>query len=195
MSGVRVARVGAEDSAELVAFFERVGSPCFCQYWRFGGNTNGWLARCSEAGSNARALEVELGELAPHELVGLVARDAGRGVVGWMRLTPSTRLQKIYAQRLYRGLPCFEGERAQVYTVGCFLVDPEWRGRGVARALLNAGVEVTRAAGGRAIEAFPRRAEALAAEECQMGPYALFESAGFEVVHDFGPYPVLRRTL
>ena len=187
--------VRREDAQALAAFFERVGSPCYCQYWRFNGNTNAWLARCSEDGENARALAIELEEHSGHELTGVIARDASAKVVGWVRLTPSERLRKIYDQRLYHGLECFRGERAGVYTVGCFLVDPEQRRQGVATGLLRAGIEAAQAAGARAVEAFPRRAELLGDEECQLGPYALFEREGFELVHDFGPYPVLRRVL
>ena len=46
-----------------------------------------------------------------------------------------------------------------------------------------------------ALEAFPRSDPQLADAALMLGPTQLFLNAGFEVVHDFYPYPVLRRTL
>lgn len=190
--GVSFARVLPADAPDVVAFFERVGQPCFCRYWHFEGDKNGWQARLVHTpDENARELTEDL---RTPELHGIVAREASRGVVGWMKLTRAERVQKLYAQRLYKGLPCFAGDRSDVFTVGCFLVDPEFRRLGVARGLLSAGLEFARAAGARVVEAFPRRAEMLGDEEAWMGPYGLLTAQGFEVVHDFGPYPVLRCT-
>jgi GNAT superfamily N-acetyltransferase len=112
-----------------------------------------------------------------------------------MKLTDQASVRKIYDQRLYRGLPCFGGPREGVYTVGCFLVDERFRRQGIARALLRAGLEAVRAQGAQAVEAFPRAAEGVSEAELWTGPARLFLSEGFEVVNDFSPYPVLRRTL
>jgi GNAT superfamily N-acetyltransferase len=112
-----------------------------------------------------------------------------------MKLTFANAVAKIYAQRPYRGLPCLTGDREHTATVGCFLVDPTWRRRGVGRALLGTGIELARAAGAVAIEAFPRRAEGVRDEELWTGPYGLFSEQGFEVVHDLAQYPVVRRML
>jgi GNAT superfamily N-acetyltransferase len=181
-----------EDAPALVALFERSDAPCFCQYWTFTGDKNAWLERCAMApAENARALEREL---QTNSLVGVVARSQG-AALGWMRLSAAARVPKIYDQRLYRGLPCFAGDREAIFTVGCFLVDRAARRRHVARAMLREGIELARGAGARAIEAFPRRGEALADEEQWTGPYELYEALGFTVVNDFGPYPVLRLTL
>jgi GNAT superfamily N-acetyltransferase len=128
------------------------------------------------------------------EMAGTVALSEGR-VVGWLKLSRATSLPKLYEQRLYRKLPCLSGARDGVFTVGCVLVDPALRRRGVARALLLAAVDTARTLGGSAIEAFPRRAESVADAELWLGPYSLFLETGFEVVHDFAPYPVLRLSL
>jgi GNAT superfamily N-acetyltransferase len=74
-------------------------------------------------------------------------------------------------------------------------VEPDFRRHGVARALLLKGVELARAAGARSLEAFPRRAEAVPDEQLFTGPFALFTSTGFAVVHEQSQYPVLRRDL
>jgi GNAT superfamily N-acetyltransferase len=116
-------------------------------------------------------------------------------VVGWMKIVHAGRLQKLYEQRPYRGLPCFGGDRSHVYGIGCFLVEEDQRRKGVARGLLAAGIEAARKAGARQIEAFPRRAEQVSDDQLFTGPFPLFEEQGFHIVNDFAPYPVLRLDL
>lgn len=191
---LQIRRVGPGDTPALLAFFEREGVRCACRYWHFSGDKNDWQARLAfEPGKNADELAADLAT-SDTSLNGVVA---GRGdqIVGWMKLTPAERVTKLYAQRPYRNLACFQGSRERVYTVGCFLVGESERRQGVARALLAGGIELARAAGARAIEAFPRRGEGLRAEEQWLGPFGSFEALGFGPVSDSLPYPVLRLEL
>ncbi len=177
---------------ELARLFDRTGSSCFCSYWHFGGDKNEWQARLAfEPDVNRR----ELLERAERPLAGVVAKREDGSVVGWMKLEPAAEVPKIYAQRPYRALPGLTPARADVWTVGCFLVDQDFRRQGIARALLKCGLELARAAGARTLEAFPRRAEGVRDDELWTGPLALFENAGFEVVHEQIQYPVLRLSL
>jgi GNAT superfamily N-acetyltransferase len=182
----------ATNAPALAELFERVGSGCYCSYWHFEGNTNAWLARLAFEPAMNRS---ELRERARTARRGVVARLPDGAVVGWMKLEPAANLPKLYAQRVYRGLPGLGPARDGVWAVGCFLVHPDWRRQGVARGLLRAGIELGRAGGARALEAFPRRAEGVRDEELFTGPLALFASEGFYVVHEQAQYPVLRRDL
>lgn len=189
-----VTALGPEHASELVALFEREGCQCFCRWWHFGGDKNGWLARVAHApDDNRRELESAVAS-GSDEMRGVVAIAAER-VIGWMKLAPAATMSKLYAQKPYRGLPCLERERAGVFVVGCFLVDPEWRRRGVSEALLERGVELAQSWGARAIEAFPRSAEPISEELLWTGAPSVFRRTGFEVVDASGPYPVLRRSL
>jgi GNAT superfamily N-acetyltransferase len=179
----------ARHAEALVSLFARTGTPCHCQYWHFSGDKNAWLERLFHAPEENR--EAFTAGLASPELKGVVAL-AGDHAVGWMKLCPAERVSKLYEQRLYKGLPCFGGPRDGVLTVGCMLVDEDWRRRGVARSLLRAGVELAVESGARAIEAFPRRHEQAHAPELWLGPLNVFIEAGFRIVNDFAPYPVLR---
>ena len=173
--------------------FERVGSACFCSYFHFEGDKNAWQARLAfEPEANRHELAERVGR--PF-LSGLVALLPSGNVIGWMKLEPASGLPKLYAQRPYRALPCFEGDRSDVFCVGCFLVDPAYRRTGVARSLLRRGVELARERGARAVEAFPRRAEGVRDEELFTGPLTLFTSEGFGIVSEQSQYPVLRRVL
>jgi GNAT superfamily N-acetyltransferase len=187
---VRLDRNSAEAAAGL---FERAANACYCRYHHFEGDKNAWLARLfHQPEQNARDFFEMAGAASLH---GMVALSDDGAALGWMKVTEHGSLKKLYDQKLYRGLPCFDGARIGVFTVGCFLIDERFRRRGLARALLRAGVEQVRAEGGSAIEAFPRGALEVSEAELLMGPVRLFLSEGFEVVNDFHPYPVLRKTL
>jgi GNAT superfamily N-acetyltransferase len=174
----------------LAALFERSSHACHCQWWHFEGDKNAWLSRL--------ALEPELNRAALLENArgpSSVAFAPDGLAVGFLRLEPAQSLQKIYRERVYRELPCFSGPRTNIYTVGCFFVEEAFRRRGVARALLQHGISVAKSLGAVAVEAFPRRGEGLPVEQAFTGPFELFASTGFVVVHDFAPYPVMRLSL
>lgn len=192
-SALAVEALGSAQAPALAKLFERHESACYCRYWHFSGDKNEWQARLAFEPEKNRD---ELFERAARPgLAGVVARTPQGDVIGWMKLERARAVPKIYAQRPYRALPCFGGPRDDVWAVGCFLVDQEFRRRGVAKALLGGGLELARAAGARAIEAFPRRAEGLRPEELWTGPFELYASEGFEVIDGPAQYPVLRKTL
>jgi GNAT superfamily N-acetyltransferase len=187
--GIAFEAADARHAVQLVDLFARTHTPCHCRYWHFAGDKNAWLDRLFHAPEQNRSEFIE--SLTKPELKGVVALAAGQAV-GWMKLCPATQVQKLYEQRLYKGLACLTGSRAGVVTVGCMLVDEEWRRRGIARALLRTGITLARAEGARSIEAFPRRNPDLKAPELWLGPVSAFLDAGFQIVNDFAPYPVLR---
>jgi len=190
-----VAEAAPAHAELLQALFEREACACYCRYWHFTGDKNAWLARVAHAPEQSRTEMLAALAAGSDEMRGMIALSGPARAVGWMKLCPATDVEKLYAQRLYRGLPCFSGERRGVYAVGCFLVDSEHRERGVARALLEAGIQAAQRAGARAIEAFPRRADPAYAHELWTGPASIFFAAGFREVHAFAPYPVLRLDL
>jgi GNAT superfamily N-acetyltransferase len=190
---IRCAPLGKEHGAALAALFERAESRCYCRYFHFDGDKNAWQARLAFEPERNRDALLERAAASPAG--GVVAIRENGDVVGWMKLEASSELPKLYGQRVYRALPCFTGDRSRVWTLGCFLVDPAFRRRGVARALVRAGVSLARAQGAQAIEAFPRRAEGIGAEELWTGPFAVLAEEGFEIVHEQTQYPVLRRVL
>ena len=101
-----------------------------------------------------------------------MALDGGLAV-GWMKLAPRALLPKLRRQGVYRALDL--GDDAGVWSIGCFLVHPDHRRHGVARALVEAAPEYVRAWGGRAVEAYPHRVpHPPHDEEAWMGPESLF---------------------
>lgn len=175
----------------LLALFESAASTCFCRYWHFEGTKNEWLDRCANRpGENAAELEAAVRANAPSAR-GLLALD-DEVALGWLKLTPRASVPKLRALPVYKNLDL--GDEASTYSIGCVLVRPEARGRGVARTLVEAAPGFARAWGARAVEAYPRRStEPLHDEEAWQGPERVFLQTGFEVVVDSFPYPVYRR--
>ncbi|HXK20710.1 MAG TPA: GNAT family N-acetyltransferase [Polyangiaceae bacterium] len=194
----RCERASSAHTEGLLALFEAAGSGCFCNYWHFDGDKNAWLESCYlKPEQNRAALRARLSEA---ELCGVVARTSD-SVCGWLKVMRESAVPRLYAQRVYRNLPCFQAEpgaRDDVYAVSCCYVAEAERGRGVASSLLRTAIDLVQELGGVAVEAFPRAApsgEKLRPDEIWMGPEELFHSAGFAPVSDFRPYPVLRLNL
>lgn len=186
---VRIEWLAPEHLEAFARLFAQDGSPCHCRYWHFQGDKNAWLARCAESPEvNRLEQEADVRENHPRG-GGLVALDERGEVVGWMKLAPRATLPKL------RNLPTYRahdlGPDEGVWTIGCFLVHPDWRKRGVARALVREALIAAKARGGRAVEAFPR--EGIHPQEAWTGPETIFE--GFTHVAGERPYPVLRQAL
>ncbi|MEO8877809.1 MAG: GNAT family N-acetyltransferase [Polyangiaceae bacterium] len=183
-----------EHFEKLSALFEACACTCYCRYWHFTGTKNDWLARAAFTPEESRS---ELGAaLSAHDDTarGLVAIDStleNKPIVGWMKLAPRAALVKLRNLGPYRAQDL--GADDGVFSIGCFLVHPEHRKRGVASALVNGAPAVVRAWNGKAIEAYPHAIDrAMYDEEAWMGPVAIFERAGFVKIAGEAPYPVLR---
>lgn len=196
MSHPLVEAVRPSHEAGLAALFEAAGSPCHCRFWHFEGSNNAWLERCATAPEQNRAELAAALRDDRDEARGVVAVGPDGALQGWLKVAPASVMKKLYARRLYRGLPCFEGDREGVLVIGCALVHPAHRHAGVATALVAGAVRLAPAWGARALEAFPRRpSEPVSDEELWTGPMGAYAKSGFVEVSDFEPYPVLRRVL
>lgn len=181
---VRAASAG--DFELLAALFERDSSPCYCRYYHFRGTNKEWEARCAfDANANREELRSALGT---PEGQGLIAID--EVAVGWMKLVPQPTLHKLLMRSPYKGL-----ESPTVWSIGCFLVDPEHRRSGVATALVRTAIELAPSLGINTLEAYPRVFEGMHDAEQWTGPMAMFEALGFALHRDQPQYPVLRREI
>lgn len=189
LASYRVEWLAPQHEAAFTDLFERSGSTCFCRYWHFTGDKNAWLERGAFSPEiSRREQRDEIAEGNPRA-AGLVALASDGSLIGWMKLAPRETLPKLRRLPTYRALDL--GPDEGVFAIGCFLVDPAWRKRGVARRLVEASIDLAKRAGARSLEAYPR--SGLHAEEAWTGPEEIF--AGFEHVAGERPYPVLRISL
>jgi GNAT superfamily N-acetyltransferase len=152
---------------DLVGLFapNRVCAGCWCMFWRVTSSEFQRLAR-----GGAREALRELVEAGPPP--GLLAY-AGEEAVGWSAVGPRSGFSHI--QRSPR-FPSADPDTT--WAVPCFFIDRRWRGRGVARALLDAAVEHARAAGAASLEGYPAEPPASPAD-AYTGVPVMFEQAGF----------------
>jgi GNAT superfamily N-acetyltransferase len=195
---IRAEEARPEHAARLLAFFKAAGSPCYCRFWHFGGTNNEWLERCALAPEENAAEFTGALAAGADEARGVVAIDeaggAGGAVVGWLKVTPAAAMRKAYERRFYKQLPAFQGDRIGVFLIGCALVHPGYRKRGVVTKLVEGAVQLAPGWGARALEGLPRRPrESVMDEELWTGPMGAFTRNGFFEVGGLETYPVMRR--
>lgn len=183
----------AEALAEL---FDRSEHHCYCRYLHFPGDKYAWQDRLANNPERSRAELIRAVASQSPEARGVVAIEPeSKRVIGWLKLSPAQTLDKLYGQRLYRRLPCFDRAPEGVFTLGCFFVEPEYRRQGLAKKLIRAAIELGRKLGAHSLEALPRGASDASDAEYWLGRGSTFLATGFELIHDFAPYPVLRLKL
>ena len=176
---------------DLVSLFERPGLSvargCFCMYYRRSGRHER-PAGMTYSESNKRALKA----LVDRGVVpGLLGYDDKRPV-GWVSLGPREDYAKLKRSAVMKPL-----DDKPVWSIICFVVDPEARGRGVAEAMLKGAMAWAREQGVRLLEAYPCDKPARAADDSMwFGAKSMFDRAGFvEVARRKPMRPVVRRKL
>ena len=123
---------------------------------------------------------------------------AMREPVGWCQFGPREELPRIDHKVKYRRLAL--GDRGdKLWRITCFVVDKEYRRRGVASFGLNAALEEIRKKGGGLVEAYPVSETDQGANYMYCGTASMFERAGFKTIAPLGEgrtkTVVMRRTL
>ena len=163
---------------DVATLFEEGGDPkwCWCAYFRVRGVdfSSGAKARHRSVLQTATDDGARLGR-AP----GLVAYDA-EGPVGWISLGPREDYERLAHSRVLAPV-----DERPVWSIVCFVVARRARGRGVANALLEAGIAFARDHGATTVEAYPvevPEGRRISSSDVYRGTLTMFERAGFEVV-------------
>jgi GNAT superfamily N-acetyltransferase len=162
---------------------------CWCMAWRVERGGAFWDAT---KGERARELMREL--VTSGRAHGMLAFD-GETPVGWCSFGPRADFPRLERVKAYR-----RDDTAGVWSINCFYIPRGRRGQGLSRALLGAVIEACRRHGAAVLEGYPatltQGGEKLPAAFAWMGPLAIFEEAGFEVVQRLSPSrPLVRLTL
>ena len=133
--------------------------------------------------------EIVIRQIASKALQGYLAYVDGISI-GWCNANSKANfpLESANGFRLYA--PAEKKEKAVV----CFEISPEYRGKGVATALLNRAVADAKAEGYVAVEGFPQiHTERF--EWDYTGPVSLFEKAGFTAITKQDGSIIMRKEL
>ncbi len=130
--------------------------------------------------------------VAAGEVPGLIAYDDA-APVGWVSLGP----REVFT-RLGRSPVTKPVDDTPVWSVTCFVIDRDHRGRGVATALLDAAVTYAADQGATAVEGYPvePRSDEMPPIYAWMGLASMFRRAGFEeIARRSDTRPLMRKTL
>lgn len=192
-----------ERAGDYLAFFDHHRGPafsdnpewatCYCQFYHTPRSID-WRAR----GGNENR-EAMTGRILTGEMEGFLAYETGAqdgtAVIGWLNAQPRNKLphcfERMRIEPTAADVPDFKA--AQVL---CFVIHPQWRRRGVARALLFAACESLARRGFESIEAYPFNAgDSEDATDHYHGTLSMFIDADFEIIREDSELTVVRKTL
>jgi GNAT superfamily N-acetyltransferase len=156
------------------ADFEKLFGPhgayggCWCMYWR---TTRSQFEKQGNPGNRQAMHQI----VQSGEVPGILAYHAGE-VVGWCSVAPRDSYPSLNRSPVLKKL-----DDEPVWSIVCFYIAREHRGRGLTLALIQAAIDYVREQGGRIVEAYPTRPRGrqLPPVSSYMGLPALFEQAGF----------------
>lgn len=165
------------DFFENRAFTDDSPYRCYCQMYQ----TNRDEAEAAYAGvapedlGRAARREAER-QIRERRLRGYLAYAGGQAI-GWCNVNDRANLPEDPCIGACRHAPRAAREKA----VLCFEIAPEWRGKGVATALLARALADAAAEGYAAVQAYPQQREERY-EWDYAGPVRLYEKAGFQFI-------------
>jgi GNAT superfamily N-acetyltransferase len=155
---------------------------CFCMFYRKTGSGTG-------AGlENRRAMKalVDRGTVP-----GLIGYENGVPVA-WVSLGPREDYAKLRRSPIMKPV-----DDRPVWSIVCFFVDREARGRGLSERMLRAALDYARSRGARLAEAYPvDSGEPRHPDDMFFGAKSMYDRAGFrEVARRKPTRPVVRKVL
>ncbi len=176
--------------SDLEALFNAKGCSvargCWCMFYRRSGSRAQLPAGITHAQANRAELKalVESGE-SP----GLIGYR-GKVPVGWLSLGPRDDYAKLRRSPVMKAV-----DETPVWSIVCFVVPSQYRGQGVARALLEGAIAYARKRGVALLEAYPVDKPGRSNDDSMwFGAKSMYDAAGFEEVVRRKPNrPIVRR--
>lgn len=158
---------------------------CWCMYYRRSGSRGTLPAGTTQAQANRADLKALVDAGRPPGLIGY----RGGVPVGWVSLGPRHEFAKLVRSPVMKAV-----DDRPVWSIVCFVVPPEYRGQGVARALLAGALAYARQRGATLVEAYPvDKAERSADDAMWFGAKSMYDRAGFTEVARRRPHrPIVR---
>ena len=151
-----------------------VARGCWCMYYRRSGSPGSLRPGTTRSQANRADLKALLGSGEPPGLIGY----RGKVPVGWVSLGPRDDYAKLRRSPVMKAV-----DERPVWSIVCFVVPPQFRGRGVARALLDGAIAYARKRGVALLEAYPVDKPGRSNDDSMwFGAKSMYDAAGFEEV-------------
>ena len=123
--------------------------------------------------------------------VGLLAYENGQ-VVGWCSIAPREQLVRVRTSKTWRPV-----DDLPVWSISCFFITKEYRGRQITKQLLHNAINYARKNGAIAIEAYPKDISHATKRDkdrsLYFGTTKMFKDEGFEeVIRRHPSFPIMR---
>jgi len=174
---------------DLEAIFNAKGCSvargCWCMAYRLSGSRKPLPPGMTRAQANRAGLKALVDAGNRPGLIGY----RGRVPVGWVSIGPREEYAKLKRSPVMKPV-----DEQPVWSVICFVVPSEYRGQGVARALLTGAVAYARTQGAKLVEAYPVDKPARSKDDYMwFGAKSMYDSAGFKEVARRKPQrPIVR---
>jgi ribosomal protein S18 acetylase RimI-like enzyme len=185
---IRVAPLTPARWPDLEAVFKARGCSiargCWCMAYRRSGSYEP-PAGMTRAQANRAALKMLVDAGKPPGLIGY----RGKVPVGWVSIGPREEYARLKRSPVMKAV-----DEEPVWSVICFVVPSEYRGKGVARALLKGAIAYAKKQGARLVEAYPVDKPGRSHDDFMwFGAKSMYDKAGFKEVARRKPHrPIVR---
>ena len=186
---LKVLPLTPERWSDLEALFASKGCSvargCWCMYYRRSGSRAPLPPGTTHAQANCAELKALVDAGKPPGLIGY----RGKVPVGWVSLGPREEYAKLQRSPVMKVV-----DDQPVWSVICFVVPPEYRGQGIARALLTGAIAYARKHGATLLEAYPVDRPGRSNDDSMwFGAKSMYDGAGFKEVARRKPQrPIVR---
>jgi ribosomal protein S18 acetylase RimI-like enzyme len=173
---------------DLEAVFKAKGCSvargCWCMAYRLSGSRE-LPPGVTRAQANRAALKALVDAGPPPGLLGY----RGTVPVGWVSIAPREEYAKLARSPVMKAV-----DDRSVWSIVCFVVPAEYRGQGVAQALLAGAVAYAKEQGATLVEAYPVDKPARSHDDSMwFGAKSMYDKAGFKEVARRKPQrPIVR---